>query len=800
MTAPTIQELAAQAFARVALTDLRVSPAPTAEDYRIALALLRQAVALQPNDAEFVRLAIDASEPAGDAEATQELLRALVALDPSDTVAQLSLISTRISTMQDLAARSAAYSSFLGERGKSLDPSVRSRLALDAALLHRERGDSEAFITRLTQATQLDPTNKDAAALAYAFYSDRVQDDAGRLELLINLLMADPLDRQTHMAIARLLASVGAAKQADRFYANTMSLEDSDGGLTLEVSTERSVVLWALSGATAAVAEMNKTIRDTRRDLASVRRQITDAKGSLEGIPDPDTVRLDVDSERTRLLAAAAAEDRETASASAIDLIKSVDALDGFIADPKTLPRRMTKERAESLREVWRVDLPLMLLIAGENIDEAKKRIDKLAEASAPPLPAATRTLLDGWLKVRTGDLDGAAVAFNSLSASEALAQLGLGVISKLKNDLPGATERWSGVWRGAAGSYVGALARSWAQSSGGKPVPPSAVGERLEAMASGVPAWVDLMLTNPRSFMGLTADVTSPSAGALDAARINIRIRNLTPAPIRLAPEGPISSRFLLAPSVQIGSAGERGVPEVINADRRLRIMPREDITMSVWADPGYGGWLVENLTGESVRLRWRLLQDFQLAGGVMTHGPHALAIEAGQLTRPTLSLLNATVPELISAIGDDAGPAFAHAVAAVQVRLRTVGAEGGMRAAEADEIIKALLARYQREGPTVRAFLLLRIPNITATVAFATGVKAIADSDAGVVMAKIVTRCSDASDPWLKALSEGTTASPVANVARLHAQRLRAGAKCFATLSGVRVDLPVDAPAPAK
>ncbi|MBX9738288.1 MAG: hypothetical protein K2X32_15315, partial [Phycisphaerales bacterium] len=202
----------------------------------------------------------------------------------------------------------------------------------------------------------------------------------------------------------------------------------------------------------------------------------------------------------------------------------------------------------------------------------------------------------------------------------------------------------------------------------------------------------------------------------------------------------------------------------------------------------------------GESVRVRWRLLQDFQLAGGVMTHGSHALAIEAGQLTRPTLSLLNATVPELIAAIGDDAGPAFAHAVAAVQVRLRTVGAEGGMRAAEAEEIIKALLARYQREGPTVRAFLLLRIPNITATVAFATGVKAIADSDASVVMAKIVTRCSDASDPWLKALSEGTTGSPVANIARLHAQRLRAGAKCFATLSGVRVDLPVDAPAPAK
>lgn len=797
MTAPALEELTAQAFVRVALTDLRIISAPTAEDYRIALALLRQAAALRPSDPEYVRLALDASEPASDGLASQELLRTLVSLEPSDTVAQLSLISSRINAMQDLPARTAAYSSFLGERGKSLDPSVRSRLALDAALLHRERGDSEAFITRLTQATQLDPTNKDAAALAYAFFSDRVQDDAGRLELLINLLMADPLDRNTHLEIARFLASVGAAKQADRFYANTMSLDDSVGGLSLEVSNERSVTLWALSGAPSAVSEMNKTISDTRRDLASVRRQITDAKGSLEGIPDPDTVRLDLDSERVRLLAAAAAEDKDTLAASATDMIKSVNALEGYIADPTTLPRRMTKERAEELRVIWRLDLPLMLLISGENTDEAKKRYEAVTTSADASLSAATRTLLGGWIKLRSNDLDGAVAAFNTLDPSDALGQLSLGLVSKLKGDNTRALERWSAVWRGASGTYAGAMARSWAQTLAGKAIPPSAVGERLEAIAAGVPSWIDLMITNPRSYMGVTADLAAPAAGSLDTARLTIRIRNLAPAPMRLAPDGPIFSRFLLAPNVQVGSASERGVPEVITADRRLRIMPREDVTFTIWADPGYGGWLIENLSGESVRIRWRLLQDFQMVRDIMSHGPHALAIEAGQLTRPTLRQLNATAPDLARAIREDTGPAFAHAIASAQVRLRTVGLERGMRVTEAEDVVKALLERYEKEGAIGRAFMLLRTPSTTVTNTFSKGVKAISDADPGVVMAKIITRCADAGDPWLKALAEGNADSPVATVARLHAQRLATGARCFATMSGVRIDAPIEPPA---
>ena len=54
-------------------------------------------------------------------------------LDPSDTVAQLRLISARIGQFQTAEERLAAYERFTGPEGKGLDPAIRSRLALDAA-------------------------------------------------------------------------------------------------------------------------------------------------------------------------------------------------------------------------------------------------------------------------------------------------------------------------------------------------------------------------------------------------------------------------------------------------------------------------------------------------------------------------------------------------------------------------------------------------------------------------------------------------------------------------------------------
>lgn len=844
--APSIVELGALGLVRVALTDLRANPSPAREDYRIALALLLRASALQPEDVEIMRLALDAAESAGDEPAREALLRKIVALDPADSASQLSLIVGRINSLQDFGARLAAYQGFLGPRGQTLDPSIRSRLALECALLHRERGEGAAFLSRLTEAAQLDPTNKDAAALAYAVFSQRVDSETGRFELLINLLTADPLDRDTHLALAHQLAAVGASRQALRFYRNTMDIDARAGEPTnLELATERSLAQFTSEGAKATLKDLDSAVKNARADVASIRRQLEEAKRPVSELPIPEDIRLDLASERLRLSAAAAAGDDASRKESAADLLASVAALDTFAADPEKMPKRLTPARVAYLRDLYRVDAPLLLLIANENVEEAGKRIDALkADAAktegAVPLSEAARARLEGWAAVRAGDFDAAEAAFARSPRDDAGALLGLATLADVRGQGAVARERYGAVWRGAADTYLGALARARLETLDGKAPDPAPLGAQLGAMADGIPLWIDDALQAPRKFMSINSTLLSTNVAPLEPMKITIRLRNAAPIPLRLSSDGPIESRMLLTAATEVGPIGSRSSTEVISLDRRLRLMSGEEIAVTLWADPGFGGWMMENLAANSLRSRWRLIQGFRLSGDSTVAGLNALTVDLGGATRQSLRDLAAPIDELCGKIATAKDSAFAYAVAAAQVRLRelkeisvrdeaamakaaaerrtvapsattTGGAPADLSAipplpesaakeitkmimvpaltpGEAAQVCAALAARYGREDAAGRLYLLVRVPQGEKGAGFSSAIKAVPETDETVQLAKIITRVRDAEDPYLAPLLEGK--SVTAEVARLHAERLRLGATVFATMDTLAVD----------
>src|SRR5262249_36532640 len=152
----------------------------------------------------------------------------------------LRLISGKIGRLQTAEQRLTLYTRLLGPDGEALSPAIRSRLALDDALLLREQGDIDGFVDRLALAIRLDPTHKEAAALAAQYYSDQVSDPVGKFQLLIDLLYADPLDPNVHESIARLLAQEGAWAQAKRFHDNGINLlSGPQGQLTDQLYIER---------------------------------------------------------------------------------------------------------------------------------------------------------------------------------------------------------------------------------------------------------------------------------------------------------------------------------------------------------------------------------------------------------------------------------------------------------------------------------------------------------------------------------------------------------------------------------
>ena len=64
--AETLDQLAARCMARVAQTDLRIIATPAVRDFRVTSAIFDHAMALAPDDATLLRLAIEAAENADD--------------------------------------------------------------------------------------------------------------------------------------------------------------------------------------------------------------------------------------------------------------------------------------------------------------------------------------------------------------------------------------------------------------------------------------------------------------------------------------------------------------------------------------------------------------------------------------------------------------------------------------------------------------------------------------------------------------------------------------------------------------
>ena len=79
---------------------------------------------------------------------------------------------------------------------------------------------------------------------------------------------------------------------------------------------------------------------------------------------------------------------------------------------------------------------------------------------------------------------------------------------------------------------------------------------------------------------------------------------------------------------------------PEVVDIGRRIRLMPRERLSVEVWPDPGSGGWLMEANGLLTVRQGWRVMQGFSaLPNGSFEVGPMCLEAHTRTVVRTPLS-----------------------------------------------------------------------------------------------------------------------------------------------------------------
>jgi len=768
---------AAAAVARIAALDLASVPTVSVQDYAIAAGILEIAHALAPGDEEILRRLLEAHEAADNSTRVLALLPRLLAVAPTDTLAQLRLITGRILDLQSVDERLAVYDRFLGPQGSGLDPAVRSRLALDAALLLREQGDERGFADRLATAIDLDPTNKDAASLALAFYSERVPDPVGRMELLITLFRADPLDPETHLAMARELSRAGAYDAAARSFAMGSVLRQLLGvGLADVEQAEMHILTWRTGGAAALVKAAHESITNQRQMLELRRQQAIAAGAAPSQLPSLTDVRLSLPVAKVVLIAAVATGDAEAVAWAMRELDIAAKAL--LQPGPAEQGGQPVPPDEATQREVFG-DMLWMRLWSGQDLDLAAEQLDTLRATEGINPDALAR--LEGWYLMRRGDHEAAGERLRPLVERDPLALLGLAVGAEASGDAEAARAWYADLYRREAGSVVSAFAATRLEAMDA-PVPsPTEMAQRLTAMVrAGVPRWAEDMVQDPRSFMALSLEpepLEVPPGGRM---AVRLRLRNISPLPLALGPGGPISSRFLLSPTIEYGLNHAAGVHTmtVVSLDRRLRLLPQEALEVTVRPELGPLWYVLNSLGDRNVHLRWRALQGFRMTPqGIFTAGPLSLSVESALQTRRPLAMAAAEPADLLEAIRTGDGERLYQALAGLGWRWAAPIDRGGLSDSDLGEVISAIADRYERSTLPERLMILAMTP-AAGRVPAASPIDAAAreDRDPAAMALVLVTRITDPDDPIFKAAAASGDEA-LRDLAAAVADRLAAG-----------------------
>lgn len=776
------------------LTDLRRLEEARPEDFALATLMLRDASNIVPEDAQVLRRWIEAAAGAGDDRGVNEATRRLVKIDPKDTVAQLRLITDRMSSLQSAPARLEAYERLL-TAGGNLDVTVRSRLALDAALLARDMGDEETFVAMLKEATKLDSTNKDAAFLAYAYFSQRVEDEKGRLELLANLLMADPLDASVHVQIRDLLATQGAWEASERFHQVARRILEARGEADIQTRTQDIAMGIARGRAAKALVEVQEDLRTAREQQ---RAAFDNAKENAAevNILAPEDVRLGVPLEEARIAAAHIAGDVEVIAAGIADLAKTTQLQLQVLQDPTRRPEGMDEAQAQerSIAGVYR--LIMWRLLTDTDADFAKKIAKDIQEQMAGD--DARRTILDAWIAAKSGESDRALELIGPVLLTEDAdewAFLARAITLEAKGDAKGAAARLRELTALSPISPLGAWA--WAKAMQLEPQGMSPLAIDLANYTRTIPRWVDLMVANPDSFQRLSL-LQPADAGVMDQTTLTLSLRNLSPVPLSLGADKTMNSRILVGPRIET----PRGMPtriaeaEVVELNQRMRLNPNEELRVSFFPGETAIGWVVDTASDFSTRLRYRALQGFEVdeegvrragAGCADANSPvvqiapmDEARLEPEALAQRILEASDARIPALL---------------VATRAMITRIGNDPDQRR-ELESVVEAWLGKYPTLPPALRVLALNELPTRPEfePMAFMDALF-FQDPDPLVQRWNLFARVARADDPTLAKLLE--SADPlVKQVAAAQKERIDLGLRTYS--NGGMIGMKAGEPAP--
>lgn len=795
---------------RGALLDLRLNESPSPIDYELTSILLELALSLDPQNAELARDLAQAAWLAGDEQRMLDATRQIIRVDPGDTVAQLRLISAKINEKQTLEERKAMYDRFLGDAGKSLDAAVRSRLALDAALLEREAGNTSGFIERLHQATRLDPSHKAAASLAAQYYSSVRNDHATNLDYQIRLLKADPLDANVHMTIAKMLARQGAVVECQRFLDNALTLYALETGEVSEQIEEiRISIQWQAQGSEVPMGPLDAAINDQRAEAQSRLDAYIAAQLPIDGLIKPTDIRYNLGINKMRIFAAHANDEREK-----VRVI--LDDIESLITDEISSFAQMSSAPGANVNAllaqvvIRMLDLNTMRAIVGLDSEKIREELEAMREQ----LPNATQQLdqIEPMALYAEGEYERCLEASEKYKRNPTMKLIRAQSYERLGRTEE-AIELYLQLTHSNVMDSIGAFCFTRLQKLGVADRVLTDEGREMIAIAARVPDWIEQMIKRPSSFQYLSVEHPKRVYHEGERPTLTIRLQNTAPVPLSVGPNAPINSRLLIEPvGVATPTNNFAGLPraKVLQLDNRLRLEPRESMSVTVNADSVSTDWLIEQQPGTSLRQRWRLIQGFRarLADSAarqmqaspdqnvygIVNSPLGLTAETQVVQRPGMRIADADANELAALLKGTDKDAHRRAIGAISARLINPGDAGAFENDALVRLVDAINELYTRSDEPTRAAMMLMLPHRhqhPAMMAFDDHVASLLLSDSLIdsrvepitLACALLTRTDAPDSPIFETLVHVSDPS-VQRIAQIVQGRLRSGLPVLGTV----------------
>ncbi|MHC4107422.1 MAG: hypothetical protein ACYSTY_04970 [Planctomycetota bacterium] len=570
---PSNQRLATQ-LARTVRFVVAADPL-TAESLDAAAVLTDQAVRLAPEDPDLWRTALRLATLSERDERRRQAVRQLVSVDPWDEPARLLRIDDAVAGYHTAEDRIDFYLKLLSPENRELvGAPVASRLAMDLAMLHRARGNLDGFSEWLAQAVSLDPANRPAVATAAGFFQWNVDDPYAHAELLVSLLLADPADTATQVTLAELLLEHGAYVGASRLYDMATRYRQAAGvAVTAELRADQAIAQWGQGRAEDAL----RTIRDHQRELDIAHRSKSKQQqpqlrplelAGMHAPPDPTLAMV-----QAGVLTRRGADEAASAGRDAVAAYQA--ALDAANADATTEPAVLARLYVEMAAvAIWR---------GAEDLDRVSGWLQS-AEA-IQPLSDEAGARFEGWIALRRGEPARAIEILQPWAETDAAARLGVALALRDLGQVSDATAELRAVARAVPGKLVGVWAADQLVALGAEPLDPTPLAARLEQLIETIPTAFDRYPESPTLAVAIRVAPAKPTFEPYEPVLVNLTITNNTSVPLAIDPDGPIRPQVALLMRARITKSPrlDQLSPIIVDIDRRLRLRPRETLTVTV-------------------------------------------------------------------------------------------------------------------------------------------------------------------------------------------------------------------------